>query len=156
MDGRMSARGENRRGGFDLASRPLAQKEGAGTLGLGAPLLCCWFPEGSGFSSVLRTLGGVQDAEGVAAIGPDEQQRVFAFWYPAQGLLDVGGALDVVAVDLDDYVAALQSGVVGGAAGLHLLDHGAMNVARSLQLLTKIRTEVAETYAPVHFAVISF
>jgi len=76
----------------------------------------------------------VEDAEGAASVGPHQDQRVLAFGDGGQGFLDVGGVLYGVAVDFDDYVAALEAGVIGGAAGLDLLDDRAVQIAAGLDL----------------------
>src|SRR5580704_8332453 len=68
-------------------------------------------------------------------------------------MLNISGALYIVAIDLHDYVAALQAGVVGRTARLHLFDHSSMNRAGSLQLLAKVRGHVGKAKSPMHFAV---
>src|SRR4029077_12361829 len=51
----------------------------------------------------------------------------------------------------EDGVSLLQSGVIGRAARLYLLDHRSMNLFRSLKLIAQLRREVAEADAPMHF-----
>src|SRR5437899_4660354 len=96
--------------------------------------------------------GGVQDPEGVAAVGPDEQQRVVALFYVGQGLLNIARSLNFVTVDFEDDVALLQSGIVGRTTRLHLFDYSSVDVAWRLKLVPQFWGEVAETDAPVHFA----
>jgi len=58
-----------------------------------------------------------------------------------------------VTIYFDDHVTALQAGVVGGAAGLHLLDDCAVDITRRLQLVTQFGSDVGEADAPARFAV---
>jgi len=59
----------------------------------------------------------MQHPEAIAAVGMDEQQGIFALGHFPQGLLHVAGRLHFVAVDFEDDVSLLQSGVVGGLPG---------------------------------------
>ena len=68
----------------------------------------------------------MQHTEGAATVGPDEHQRVLSLGHRGQGFLNVIRVLHRVTIYFHDHVSALQAGVVGGAAGLHLLDHRAV------------------------------
>jgi len=70
-----------------------------------------------------------------------------------QGFLHIGCVLHGVTIYFDDHVTALQAGVVGGAAGLHLLDDCAVDITRRLQLVTQFGSDVGEADAPARFAV---
>ena len=115
-------------------------------------LLLFLTPVAGSNGSRLRTLLGVQYAKRVAAVGPDEQESVLAFGYAGQGLLYVTRGLDLMTVHFEDDVPLLQSGVIRGAAGLHLLDHSPVKLAWSLDLVADIRRQVAESKTPAHLA----
>ena len=53
----------------------------------------------------------MQHTVSVAAIRPDQQQRIFALRYLGQGLLHVGCGLNFVAIYFQDDVRTLQSGI---------------------------------------------
>jgi hypothetical protein len=97
--------------------------------------------------------GGVQDTEGGSAAGPDQDQGVLSVGNCGQGFLHVGCGLHGVTIDFDDDVAALQAGVVGGAAGLDLLDDRAVHITRGLQLFAQFGSDVGEAETTSGFAV---
>ena len=86
----------------------------------------------------------MQNPEGVPAVRPHQQQCIFSLCHFRQGFLHVARALDLAAIDFEDDVSLLQSGVVGWASRLHLLDHGSVNLARSLKLIAQFGRQVAE------------
>ena len=55
----------------------------------------------------LASLRGMQHAETVAAVGPDQHQRILSFGHAAQCFLYVGSALHWLAIDFHDHVALL-------------------------------------------------
>src|SRR3984957_11586533 len=95
----------------------------------------------------------MQHTEGAAAVRPDEHQSVLSLGHRGQGFLHVGRALHGMTIHLHDHVSALQAGVVGGAAGLHLLDNRAVEIRRRLQLLTQLRSHVGKSDAPAWLAI---
>ena len=67
-------------------------------------------------------------------------------------LLHVSRALNRLAIYFNDHVTGLQSSVVGRAAGLHLLDHRSVKVARRLQLLAHFRSDINQADSPARLA----
>src|SRR5581483_164354 len=97
----------------------------------------------------------VQHAEGTSAIRrPNQNQRVSTFRRIRQFSLNVSCRMHRVTIYFRDDVTALQSGVIGRAAGNNALDHGPMNVARSLHLLPHVRRKVRQTDSPPWFSVL--
>ena len=100
----------------------------------------------------LAGLRGMQHAERVAAVGPDQHHRILSFGHAAQRFLDLCGVLHRLAIDLEDHVALLQSGVVRGAARLYPLDHCTVKIVRGLQLLAHIGSDVTQPDSPAGFS----
>ena len=48
-------------------------------------------------------------------------------------------------IDFEDHVSTLQSGIVGGAAGLNISYNGALDVLGSLQFAAHIGREVFQS-----------
>ena len=71
----------------------------------------------------------MQHTEGAATVGPDEHQRVLPLRHRGQGFLNVIRVLHRVTIYFYDHVSALQAGVIGGAAGLHLFHHRTVEIA---------------------------
>src|SRR5712671_4894860 len=56
-------------------------------------------------------------------------------------------------IHFDNHIPTLQSGVVGRAAGLHILDNRTMNGVRQLHLVAVTLVQVAEAQSPAAFSV---
>src|SRR5215468_12175635 len=95
----------------------------------------------------------MQHAEGISAVGPDQQQGIFALWNAAQILLHIGHGADLVAVDADDHVPRAKAGIVRRTAGNDALDHGALEVLAAAQFLPHVGSQFPEAETPAGLAV---
>ncbi len=59
----------------------------------------------------------------------------------------------LVAVDADNYLAGLKTGIVGRAARLHALDDRAVQSVRSIQLLANVGRQIADAHTPARLLV---
>src|SRR3984957_18301822 len=138
-----------------LASRELnlESKEKCG--GLRRTRSCCQKRVRTQASSPPPELGAfrsMQHAERVAAVGTNQDQSILTLRHFAQLLLNIGRGFDFVTVHFEDHITALQSGVVGRAARLHLLNQCSVNLAGRLNLLSQVGSEIAQPDAPAHLS----
>ena len=105
---------------------------------------------GLGLHAVLGWGVGVEDAVGGVALGPDEQEDVFAVGGGVDVIYELGGRGDGMAVDLLDDVSGSEACVFCGAGGAYALDDDSVDVGGQVELLADVGAEVV--YGEAEFA----
>src|SRR5580692_5211888 len=81
---------------------------------------------------------------GGAAVGPDQEQDVFAGGDSMDFTDELIRAFDWVAVDFEDDVAGGETGVIGWAGGTNALDGCSVDLRGEIQLRADVGCEVGD------------
>src|SRR6185369_8939548 len=104
------------------------------------------------FMSLRLALCGMQHAERAGAVGPDEDQCILSGRNRTKFLRHVSSRLHRFAIDANNDVTALDTGIVRRASGLNVRHDCAGDIGGCLQFLASRRCEVLESETPARFA----
>src|SRR5215831_14199789 len=96
----------------------------------------------------------MQNAEGAAAVGPNEDHGVLPFGNVGEGLLHVGGARRLLTVHALNDIARLESGIIGRASRLNALHNRTLDGSGCLNLLAYVGGEIGDADSPTRLAVV--